>query len=81
MNKADILKETQQIFQMVFMDSSLQINLDTKAEDIDLWDSLSHIELITAIENKFNIHISFREVMNFQYVGDMIDSIEKHLQL
>lgn len=81
MNKADILKETQQIFQMVFMDSSLQINLDTKAEDIDLWDSLSHIELITAIENKFNIHISFREVMNFQCVGDMIDSIEKHLQL
>lgn len=80
MNREEILKNTQVVFQDVFMDNSLLIHPETVAGDIEMWDSLTHIELISAIELKFNIHFTFREIMNFKTVSDMLSCIEQHIQ-
>ncbi len=39
--------------------------------------SLEFIHLVTVLEREFNIEIPEREVINFQYIGDLIDYLEK----
>jgi acyl carrier protein len=65
----------QQVFRKVFNDADLIIDQNTSAKDIDIWDSLTHMELIAAIEEEFSIRFSFDEVMRFHNVGDLMRSI------
>ena len=40
-----------------------KINLEGSIEDISEWDSLTHVQLISAIEKEFKIKIKFDDVM------------------
>lgn len=75
MTRENVTKKVADIFKEVFDDDSLVISDDTAAEDIEDWDSLMHISLITAIENEFNIKFKLKEVTSLQNVGDTIDLI------
>ena len=55
MSEQEILSAVQDIFRDNFDDDSLEINRSTCADDIEDWDSLEQINLLTAIEKKFNI--------------------------
>ena len=68
-----------QIFCMVFDDDTIQIRPDMTANDVDGWDSLSHINLITTIEAKFNIRFSQKELLKQRNVCDLIADIEQKL--
>ncbi|MGQ0827643.1 MAG: acyl carrier protein, partial [Bacteroidota bacterium] len=57
-----VLDQLQQVFRVVFKSQELVISQNTSAKDIKMWDSLTHLELITSIEEKFNIKFSFSEV-------------------
>ena len=52
---------------------------ETTAEDVDGWDSLSHIQLVAAMEEAFGIEFKSREILSWDNVGDLIDSIEKKI--
>ena len=75
MTRENVTKKVADIFKEVFDDDSLVISDDTAAGDIEDWDSLMHISLITAIENEFNIKFKLKEVTSLQNVGDTIDLI------
>ena len=64
------------VFQEVFEDDTIQIADNMTADDIDGWDSLSHVNLIVAVETKFNIRFSQKELLTFKNVGDLLGSIE-----
>jgi acyl carrier protein len=68
-----------QIFRMVFDDDSIEIAPEMTANDVDGWDSLSHINLITAIESKFNFRFTQKELMKQRNVGDLIADIDRKL--
>jgi acyl carrier protein len=68
-----------QIFRMVFDDDTLQISPGMTANDVDGWDSLSHVNLITAIETKFNIRFSQKDLLKQRKVGDLITDIDRKL--
>jgi acyl carrier protein len=70
-----------QIFCMVFDDDSIQIRPDMTANDVDGWDSLSHVNLITTIEAKFNIRFSQKELLKHRNVGDLIADIDRKLTM
>jgi len=67
------------IFCQVFDDDSIEIARDTTADDIDGWDSLSHMNLIVAVEMGFNIRFSNKDVRALKDVGDLIDTIDRKL--
>ena len=67
------------IFQEVFKDAAIEIKPETTANDIDGWDSFSHVTLIVAIETRFNITFSQRELLTFKCVGDLIRHIERKI--
>jgi acyl carrier protein len=70
------LETLNQIFKMVFDDDGIQISPEMTANDVDGWDSLSHVNLITTIEAKFNIRFSQKELLKQRNVGDLIRDIE-----
>ena len=49
------------------------------ADDIEEWDSLSHIQLIVAIEKAFKIKFTSLEIMKWTNVGEMVNSMEEKL--
>ena len=75
MNKDQILEEVQEIFREVLDNEEIVLNNATTADDVEEWDSLTHIQLIVAIEKHFNIRFTSREILSWQNVGQLIDSI------
>lgn len=72
---ATVLTEVQEIFQDVLDNEEITLSAETTADDIEEWDSLSHIQLIVAIERHFEIKFSSREILSWKNVGEMIDCI------
>ena len=68
-----------QIFCMVFDEDALQITPEMTANDVDGWDSLSHVNLITTIEVKFNIRFTQKELLKQRNVGELIADIDRKL--
>ena len=79
MTKEMILKELQPVFREVFMDDTLEITADTTAFDIEDWDSLMQIVLVSAMEKKYDLSFSIDEVSELKNVGDMADMILRGL--
>ena len=75
----DIMKELNGVFRQLFEDESLVVTRATTADDIDVWDSITHMILVTAVEKKFGIKFSLVELTTLNNVGDMADLIEKNL--
>ena len=79
MTREQIVEEVREIFKQVFDDNKLIITDKTSAEDIEDWDSLMHITLITAMETYFNIKFKLKEVIGLQNVGETVDLIKEKL--
>jgi acyl carrier protein len=67
------------IFCEVFDDDDIAIRPEMTANDVDGWDSLSHVNLIVAIEGRFKIRFNQKELLSFKNVGEMLGCIEKKL--
>jgi acyl carrier protein len=74
-----ILAQVNEVFRTVLGDPKLAIGLETTAKDVPEWDSLTHVELIVAIEKRFKIKFTSREVRRFQNVGEMCETITQKL--
>ena len=79
MEKTDILKQVQDIFRDILDDENIILSDASTAEDIEDWDSLTHIQLIKAIEKNFSIRFPSREILSWNNVGEMLDSIKSKL--
>ena len=64
------------IFRTVFDNDEIEISQDMTANDIDGWDSLSHVNLIIAIEQSFGIRFTQKELLTFKNVGDLLRGVE-----
>jgi len=73
----DTLEILNGIFRQVFDDDSLVVTRDTTANDIDEWDSLTHLNLVMAVEQRFKIRFALGELQGLRHVGDMIDLVNK----
>lgn len=72
-----MLEQLQHVFREVFKNDALIITESTSAKDIKMWDSLTHLELIAAVETAFSIKFTFNDVMMFSNVGEMMALVEK----
>jgi len=76
MTTLDTLTE---VFRMVFDDPEIVLAPQMTADDVDGWDSLSHVNLMRAVENRFNLRFKQKEVLSFKDVGDLLQCIENKL--
>lgn len=73
------LDKLNDVFREVFDDDEIEVGPTTTANDVDGWDSLSHINLIVAVEKVFGIRFMKKELLTFKNVGDLLDSIERKI--
>ncbi|MCD8209123.1 MAG: acyl carrier protein [Bacteroidales bacterium] len=75
MDEQSILTQLNEIFQDVFDDDDLQITPETSASDIEDWDSLANITLITIIEKQYHFRFELKDIPEMKNVGDLISVI------
>ena len=77
MNEQQIFDAVQNIFRDNFDDDSLVLTRETTADDIEDWDSLEQINLLTAIEKEFSIKFKLADVRGLKDVGDLLDLVKR----
>ena len=76
MEREVIFSRLNEIFKEVLdLDDTPELTDSTSANDIEEWDSLSHIQLIVAIEKTFKLKFTSAEIMRWKNVGEMVDSM------
>ena len=77
MNNEEILKTLDQVFRKVLKRDNITLTETTTANDVEGWDSLTNMLLISEIENTFQLHFSFREIVRLKNVGDLCAAIAR----
>ena len=76
MERNDIMKRVEEIFREELELDDLVLTDETTADDVEEWDSLSHVQLVVAMEKAFSIKFSSREILSWDNVGDLVDCIQ-----
>ena len=80
MNRNEIIEKLTAIFHEVFNDNTIVLRDDMTAKDVERWDSLTHMLMITKVEEVFGIKFKLKELNKLKMVGDLISIIESKLQ-
>jgi acyl carrier protein len=81
MDRELILEQLNGIFIDAIDNEDIVLTDETAASKVDGWDSLTHIQLVVAIEKHFKIRFTSGEIQNWKNVGELIDSIERKINL
>ena len=75
MERNEVLDRVQEIFRDVLDNEDIVLSDETTADDIEEWDSLSHIQLIVAVEKAFHVKFTSKEILSWKNIGEMVDCI------
>lgn len=73
------MARVQDIFRDELDLDDLELTDETTADDVEEWDSLSHVQLVVALEKAFDVKFTSREILSWDNVGDLVDCIYKKL--
>ena len=77
----DLKERLTRVFRTVFDNESIELTPELTADDVDEWDSLSHINLMIAIELEFGIEFKQNEIQNFANVGELMQNIRDKVEI
>jgi len=75
----DIITKYESIFRDVLDNEDIKLKYETTAADIEEWDSLSHIQLVVAVEKYFKVKFTTAEIREFNNVGEMATATLKKM--
>lgn len=70
MDQEQVIANLQEVFDSVFMDE-VHVTPELSAREVPEWDSIAHISLIVAVEEKFGVRFRVGEVEATKNVGDL----------
>lgn len=79
MERNEILKRVQEVFRDELELDDLVLTDETTADDVEEWDSLTHVQIVVALEKAFALKFTSREILSWDNVGDLVDCIEKKI--
>ncbi len=79
MHDATLLEKVQEIFRDVLDDEEIVLEDASTADQVEGWDSLTHIQLIVAIEKKFKVKFTSKEILSWKNVGELLDCLQSKL--
>jgi len=79
MTRNEIFDELTSIAKEVFANSELILTEQSNASTVDNWTSLTFMQFLTEIENKFNVKFKMLEMLKFHNIGAIVDTLQEHL--
>lgn len=79
MNRDQLVEEIQVIARDIFDKPELEIHDAMGAADVDTWTSLSFMQFLTAIEDKYGFKFKMMELLQLRNMGAVIDATIKHI--
>ncbi len=76
MGNKEVLNQVQEIFRDQLDDESIILTAETTADEVENWDSLTHIMLVVALEKHFKIRFSSIEIQSWKNVGELVNCVE-----
>lgn len=80
MNREQLVEEIQGIAREIFAKPDLEINDTMSAADVDTWTSLSFMQFLTTIEDKYGFKFKMMELLQLRNMGAVIDATLKHIE-
>jgi acyl carrier protein len=77
MERNEILRQVNSIFIDTLDEEDVIVEETTTANDVEEWDSLTHIQLVVAIEKHFKIRFTSKEIQSWNNVGEMLNCIQE----
>lgn len=77
MTQQEIYPRLTKIMRDVLDDDNLVATPELTANDVEGWDSVSHITLVVAIEEAFGIKFKSAELEKIKNVGQLVEEISK----
>lgn len=78
MTNQEIFEKLSEIFSDVF-DEEITVTAETTSADVEEWDSLTHITLISEVEEAFGFKFAMKDVLGMKNVGEMAQIIAKNI--
>lgn len=79
MTQEEIKEQLTPIFRQTFSDQTLVLTDELSANDVEKWDSLTHMQLISNVEAKFGIKFKLKELNKLKKVGDLVTIVASKL--
>ncbi|MBX2903611.1 MAG: acyl carrier protein [Chitinophagales bacterium] len=79
MERTEVLSKIHEILVKVLKHNRFELRDELTAKDVDGWDSLSHMQIITEIEATFNVKFKLKELNKLKNMGTLIELIESKL--
>ncbi len=79
MTRSEILEKVIEICKDVFEDDDLILTESSSSSDVEEWDSLSHLSLISDVEDEFSIKLTLDEISNSKNLGELVSAIMRHI--
>ncbi len=79
MDRQEILNQVTQVFIDTLDEDNITLTESTSADDVEGWDSLTHVQLVVAVEKKFKIRFAAKEIQSWKNVGELVNSISSKL--
>lgn len=80
MTREEIVSKVKESFVKVLEHENFELTDDTTANDVDGWESITHMMIISEVEKSFGIKFKLMDLMNMNNVGDLIKAIQSELQ-
>ncbi len=79
MSTEEIRSKLLEIFNEVFDYEGTELGDEMNADDIEGWDSLTHLQMIMEVEQVFGVKFTAKQIKDMKDVGELIEFIKEKM--
>jgi acyl carrier protein len=76
-----IFDQVRHVASDVFAVPVTHIDVNSSPDTIEAWDSMTHLNLVLALEEKFHLHLSPEEMESMRSIGLIVTIFESKIQI
>ena len=80
MSRDEIFEKVKDLCKVIFGDDELEVTCETAAGDVEMWDSLTHVVLISEIEKAFGVKFKLDEIQKARNIGELVNIVESKVK-
>lgn len=70
-----VMERIDKVFKIVFPGKDLTVDEGMTPDEVEGWDSLQHINLLSLLEDEFGIQFDVEQIVSMETVGDIARAV------